>query len=141
MSPPEKNDKPLNPQEIQRLFVFWLMQGIKRVGRRVSEAGTLIAPPAHHSRNRIPVLRTADIPLPGDLKKLFAKLVEGPEYRTLVRARARLQIPDHRVINQEGDFARIIISPETHTMPRGIVTTAGIGEFKRHDQAFTLATE
>ena len=100
-------------------------------------------PPTRSLRlgQRIPVQRAAHIPLPRDFEEFFTKLVECTEYRSLVGARVRLQVPQHRIVDLEGDFTRVVIPPETYAMPGGIVTTAGIGEFERHDQPFMVGTE
>jgi hypothetical protein len=62
-------------------------------GARIAAENLVVAEVVGRSLcNRIPVLRSADIELPGDFEDLFASLVEGTEYRPLVGPHVRLQI-------------------------------------------------
>ncbi|RKF38213.1 hypothetical protein BCY88_07090 [Paraburkholderia fungorum] len=92
-------------------------------------------------RNQISILWTADILLLRDFENLFAKLVKGAQHRPLVGPNVGLQISEHGVVDHEGDFARIVVPPEAHAMPGGVVATAGVGELKHGDQLFSDPAE
>lgn len=86
-------------------------------------------------------MQTTYIQLSGDFEQLIATYIEGAEYRAFVIAHARLQIFQHRIVNHEGDFPGVVVSPEAYAVTGSIIATAGVGKLERHDQLFSFVAE
>lgn len=86
-------------------------------------------------------MQTTYIQLSGDFEQLLAAHIEGTEYRAFVIAHARLQIFQHRIVDHEGDFPGVVVSPEAYAVTARIIAATRVGKLERHDQLFSFVTE
>lgn len=47
----------------------------------------------------------------------------------------------HRIVDHEGDFPGVVVSPEAYAVTARIIAATRVGKLERHDQLFSFVTE